>query len=180
MLDPIADAASLTESINSWLTQGPVHGVYWLPALDPERDISEMDLTAWRAALHVRVKLLYATMRAVYEHVAQRGTFLIAATRLGGQHGYDAAGAYAPLGGPVVGFTKTYKRERDKALVKAVDFGPTHKAADVADALLEETLRDPGVVEVGRKSGKRWSVGLQEQPVADVTASRSPATACSS
>ncbi len=168
VLDPIADAGTLTDSINSWLTRGPVHGVYWLPALDPERDISEMDLAAWRAALHVRVKLLYATMRAVYKYVAQPGTFLISATRLGGQHGYDAAGAYAPLGGPVVGFTKTYKRERDKALVKAVDFGPTHKAAEVADALLEETLRDPGVVEVGRKSGKRWSVGLQEQPVVDV------------
>jgi len=166
-LDPSADAGALTESIKSWLTRGPVHGVYWLPALDPERVISEMDLAAWRAALHVRVKLLYATMRAVYEHVAQPGTFLISATRLGGQHGYDEAGAYAPLGGPVVGFTKTYKRERDKALVKAVDFGPTHKAAEVADALVEETVRDPGVIEVGHKSGKRWSVGLQEQPVVD-------------
>ena len=164
VLDPLADASALTDSINSWLTRGPVHGVYWLPALDPGRDISEMDLAAWRTALHVRVKLLYATMRAVYEHVAQPGTFLISATRLGGQHGYDEAGAYAPLGGPVVGFTKTYKRERDKALVKAVDFGPKHKAAEVADALVEETLGDPGVVEVGHKSGKRWSVGLQEQP----------------
>ncbi len=167
VLDPIADAGALTDSINSWLARGSVHGVYWLPALDPEPDISEMDLAAWRAALHVRVKLLYATMRAVYEHVAQPGTFLVSATRLGGQHGYDEAGAYAPLGGPVVGFTKTYKRERDKALVKAVDFGPNHKAAEVADALMEETLRDPGVVEVGHKSRMRWSVGLQEQPAVD-------------
>jgi len=164
VLDPIAAAGVLAESIASWLTRGPVHGVYWLPALDPECDISEMNLAAWRAALHVRVKLLYATMRAVYEHVAHPGTFLISATRLGGQHGYDEAGAYAPLGGPVVGFTKTYKRERDKALVKAVDFGPTHQAAEVADALLEETLRDPGVVEVGYKSRLRWSVGLREEP----------------
>jgi acyl transferase domain-containing protein/acyl carrier protein len=167
VLDPTADAAALTASINSWLTRGPVHGVYWLPALDSEGDIGAMDLAAWRAALRVRVKLLYATMRAIYEQVAHAGTFLVAATRLGGQHGYDEAGAYAPLGGPVVGFTKTYKRERDKALVKAVDFGPEHKPAEVADALVEETLRDPGVVEVGHKSQQRWTVGLQEQRSVD-------------
>ena len=54
--------------------------------------------------------------------MAPPGTFLISATRLGGQHGYDEAGAIAPLGGAVTGFTKAYKRERPDALVKAVDF----------------------------------------------------------
>ncbi len=61
-------------------------------------------------------------MRILYEQIAAPGTFLVSATRLGGQHGYDEAGAVAPLGGAVVGFTKTYKRERTDALVKAVDF----------------------------------------------------------
>ena len=58
----------------------------------------------------------------LYEQIAAPGTFLVSATRLGGQHGYDEAGAVAPLGGAVVGFTKTYKRERPDVLVKAVDF----------------------------------------------------------
>ena len=61
-------------------------------------------------------------MRALYDQIAPAGTFLVSATRLGGQHGYDEAGAFAPLGGAVTGFTKTYKRERPDALVKAVDF----------------------------------------------------------
>ena len=42
--------------------------------------------------LRVRVKLLAATMRALAEQVAATGTFLVAATRLGGRHGYDAGG----------------------------------------------------------------------------------------
>ena len=64
----------------------------------------------------------------LYEQIAAPSTFLVSATRLGGQHGYDEAGAIAPLGGAVVGFTKTYKRERLEALVKAVDFEADTKA----------------------------------------------------
>ena len=73
----------------------------------------------------------------------------------------------APLGGAVAGFTKTYKRERLDALVKAVDFEAERKPSEVADILIEETLRDPGAVEIGYKEGLRWTVGLQEQPAAD-------------
>src|ERR1022692_1138285 len=72
---------------------GPVHGVYWLPALDHEGSLREMDLAAWREALRVRVKSLYTTMRAFYEQIAAPDTFLVSATRLGGQQGYDEAGA---------------------------------------------------------------------------------------
>ena len=101
---------------------GPIHGVYWLPALDPEGSLRDMDLAGWREALRVRVKSLYTTMRGLYEQIATPDTFLISATRLGGQHGYDEAGAVAPMGGAVTGFTKTYKRERPDAFVKTVDF----------------------------------------------------------
>ena len=95
------------------------------------------------------------------------GTFLVSATRLGGQHGYDEAGATAPLGGAVTGFTKTYKRERPDALVKAVDFEAGRSAAEIADLLIGETLRDPGAVEIGYRHGHRWTIGLEERPAAD-------------
>ncbi len=126
-----------------------------------------MDLATWHEAVRVRIKSLYTTMRALYEHIASPGTFLVSATRLGGQHGYDEAGALAPLGGAVVGFAKTYRRERTDAHVKAVDFEATRKASEVAETLIEETLRDPGAVEIGHKAGLRWTVGLQEQPAVD-------------
>ena len=106
-------------------------------------------------------------MRVLYDQVAQPGTFLVSATQLGGQHGYDEAGAVAPLGGAVTGFTKTYKRERLDAIVKAVDFESDRNPSELADILIEETLRDPGAIEIGYKDGQRWTVGLQEQSACD-------------
>ena len=144
-----------------------VQGVYWLPALDDEGDFSKMTHTGWHEAVEIRLKALYRTMRALYDRVAPAGTFLISATRLGGQHGYDEAGATCPLGGAVTGFTKAYKRERPDALVKAVDFETTASAGDIADALINETLRDPGAVEIGYQQTHRWTVGLEERPLAD-------------
>ena len=106
-------------------------------------------------------------MRTLYGDVGGPGTFLVTGTRLGGHHGYDDAGAAAPLGGAVTGFTKTYKRERPESLVKAVDFEPSRKATEIVDLLVEETLRDPGAVEIGYTGDQRWTIGLEEQPADD-------------
>jgi acyl transferase domain-containing protein/NAD(P)-dependent dehydrogenase (short-subunit alcohol dehydrogenase family) len=162
-----AESSDLTDHLKHWMAAGPVHGIYWLPALDSEGCISEMDFVTWRGAVRVRVKSFYATMRILYEQIAAPGTFLVSGTRLGGQHGYDAAGAVAPLGGAVVGFAKTYKRERKDVLVKAIDFETGCSTRAAAELLIEETLRDPGAVEIGHKAGLRWTVGLQDQSAAD-------------
>ena len=164
-IDDAPEAEALLKRIDEWRGDASVTGVYWLPALDDEGSLFEMDLGGWREALRVRVKLLYATMRALYEQINTPETFLVSATRLGGQHGYDEAGAVAPMGGPVVGFTKTYKREHNEVLAKAVDFPPSRKTAALADLLIDETLRDPGAVEVGYKDDQRYAIGLEVQPV---------------
>jgi acyl transferase domain-containing protein/NAD(P)-dependent dehydrogenase (short-subunit alcohol dehydrogenase family) len=166
-IEDARDPVALANTLKSWLASGPVQGVYWLPALDEEGPISKMSLVTWHEALQVRAKSLYAAMRVLYEQIAAPSTFLVSATRLGGQHGYDEPGAVAPVGGAVTGFTKTYKRERTEALVKAVDFDTDCKPREVAELLIQETLRDSGAVEISYKEGERWSVGLQEQPVAD-------------
>ncbi len=165
-LIPGADSEILLASVDKWMKAGPVQGVFWLPALDDEGPIGSMDIAAWRENLRVRVKSLYATMRKLYEQVAGPGTFLIAATRLGGQHGYDDDGAFAPMGGAVTGFAKAYKRERPEATVKAVDFGNC-RHWEITTLLIDEALRDPGAVEIGYKDGLRWTVGLHEQPAED-------------
>jgi len=162
-----SDASALANQLKAWLAAGPIHGVYWLPALDYEGDLATMELSVWHQTIQVRVKSFYHTMRALYEQIASPGTFLVSATRLGGRHGYDDAGAVAPLGGAVTGFTKTYKRERLDALVKAVDFEVGRNIAELSEILIEETLRDPGAIEIGYRGGQRWSIGLQEQPAAD-------------
>ena len=167
MLEPFEGYEQLTKTLQSWTKAGPVHGIYWLPALDDEGTISAMSFDAWHDAVRVRVKNLYTAMRTLYDQIAVSGTFLVSATCLGGQHGYDDAGALAPLGGAVVGFCKAYQRERPEVLVKAVDFEAQRNVDEVAETLMAETLHDPGAVEIGHKGGLRWTVGLQEQPAAD-------------
>jgi acyl transferase domain-containing protein/acyl carrier protein/NAD(P)-dependent dehydrogenase (short-subunit alcohol dehydrogenase family) len=167
LLESTSDADALTTQLQTWLAAGPIHGVYWLPALDVGERLDALELSSWRESVRRYVKLFYATMRALYEHIAPAGTFLVSATRLGGQHGYDHAGALAPMGGAVTGFTKAYKREHNDALAKAVDFEAGSAASDVAEALIQETLRDPAVVELGYKQGHRWTIALQEQPATD-------------
>ncbi|HSD29700.1 MAG TPA: SDR family NAD(P)-dependent oxidoreductase [Vicinamibacteria bacterium] len=165
------DGATPTEEVTSrlagWLKDGPVQGVFWLPALDVEPAIADMDLAAFREANRRRVKNLHAAMRTLYEAVAAPGTFLVSATRMGGLHGQTPEGAVAPLGGAVAGFTKAYKRERPEALVKVVDFAPGSPATGIADELVGEALFDPGVVEVGLHDDLRWTISLEERKAAD-------------
>jgi NAD(P)-dependent dehydrogenase (short-subunit alcohol dehydrogenase family) len=170
-LDPAAGTDDLRGQVEAFAAEGRVDGVYWLAALDDEGAMADLELADWREGLRRRVKTLYTTMRALYEH----NPFLVSATRLGGMHGYDPAGATAPMGGSVTGFTKAYQKERmleargedrieDSPLVKAVDFAQSRKTAALADVLIDETLRDPGCVEVGYADGARWGIGLLEQP----------------
>jgi NAD(P)-dependent dehydrogenase (short-subunit alcohol dehydrogenase family) len=91
------------------------------------------------------------------------GSFVIAATRNGGFHGYDERGAYSAMAGAVSGFTKALARERPSALVKALDVEADAQPAEVAGILVDETLRDGGVVEIGRRDGVRFAIGLEER-----------------
>jgi acyl transferase domain-containing protein/acyl carrier protein/NAD(P)-dependent dehydrogenase (short-subunit alcohol dehydrogenase family) len=165
VVDDAPGAEELTARIEKWMGDGAIHGLYWLPALDVEAPLSETEYDQWKEATRVRVKLLYAAARALYEQLEGPGTFLVSATRLGGRHGYDEAGALAPLGGAVAGFTKAFKREKPQSLVKVVDFEASRKTATLADRLIEETLRDPGIVEVGYADGHRWTVGIEDRPL---------------
>ncbi len=154
-------------SIQDAMAGAPVNGVYWLPALDAEVDLSRMDAAAWRGALQVRVKSLYSIMRKLCDRIAAPGSFLVSATRLGGLHGYEEGGAFAPLGGAVAGFTKAYRREQPEPLVKVVDFEAACEPAAAAELLIEETLRDPAVLEVGWHGGERFTIALEERSAAD-------------
>ncbi len=172
-LEPGVATDVLEAGLRSWLAEGPVLGIYWLPALDVEPALEDMAPEEWREHNRVRVKNLYTAMRVLYDSVAGPGHFLVAATRLGGLHGYGPAGATAPLGGAVTGFTKAYSVEQGMReqghglLVKVVDFEASRKTADPADQLIAETLYDPGMVEVGYHDGRRYGVTLAEKPARD-------------
>ena len=147
---PDADALSSTSRVDG---AGPVQGVYWLPALDDEEPSSSMDLVSWREALRVRVKSLYVTAMALCTSRSRSaGTFLVSATRLGGQHGYDRR-ARRSAGRRSSGLHQDVSSGSGRRPVKAVDFEAGRKAAEMADALIAETCSDPGAVEIGYKDG---------------------------
>ena len=66
-LDGALPTDEVTGRLGGWLKDGPVQGVFWLPALDVEPAIADMDLAAFREANRRRVKNLHAAMRALYE-----------------------------------------------------------------------------------------------------------------
>ncbi|MFN8443174.1 MAG: SDR family NAD(P)-dependent oxidoreductase [Caldilineaceae bacterium] len=172
-LEPGIATDALIAKLQEWQAAAPIQGVYWLPALDVEPTLEEMDLAVWRELNRLRVKNLFTTMRTLYDSIAGVNRFLVSATRLGGLHGYGANAASAPLGGAVTGFTKAYNVERGMSeqgkglIVKAVDFELSRKTAEPADQLIAETLFDPGIVEVGYCDGLRYTVTLEEQPAKD-------------
>ena len=152
------------KTLADWKAAGPIQGVYWLAALDKAKAVADMTYDEWREVLRRRAKLLFTAMRVCYDQIGQPGTFLVSATRLGGQHGYDAAGAYDPLGGAVTGLTKAMKREKPDMTVKAVDFEAEHSSDQIAELLIKETCLDPGAVEIGYKEG-RWTIGFEERAI---------------
>ena len=164
LLDANLAQDELETQLQSWLAEGAIQGVYWLPALDVEAALTDMSLDEWQEANRIRVKSLSITMRQLYGVVNEIGNFLLSATRLGGLHGYGPEPAVAPLGGGVTGFTKAYKREWPNVLVKAIDFEVSRKTAAFADLLIAETLSDPGCVEAGYWQDGRYTITLREQP----------------
>ncbi len=164
VIDGFPPAAELEKQIEAWTAAGAVTGMYWLPALDVEPALAELDLVAWKELLRRRVGLLHTAVRALDKAPAARESFLIAATPLGGRHGYGPRPAIAPMGGSVAGYVKALRRERPDALVKVVDFAPATDPGEIARQLVEETLVDPATVEIGRSGGERWTVGLEERP----------------
>ncbi len=151
-------SAEQMDKISKWLETGPIAGVYFLPALEIEPKLAEMSAADWQKGLEERLYSLYTVMKALPEE-----TFLICATRLGGLHGYSQEGASAPLGGAVSGFAKSVAREREKAFVKVVDFEASATAATIAARLIEETLRDPGALEIGWENDLRYGIATVEE-----------------
>ncbi|MBN1581389.1 MAG: SDR family NAD(P)-dependent oxidoreductase, partial [Anaerolineae bacterium] len=148
--------------VATWLEEGPIAGVYFMPGLDAAPSLTDMNLAQWRAEQDKRIKTLYTVMHAL---PAER--FLISATRMGGLHGFGQGGAANPLGGALTGFTKAYAMECREALVKAIDFESDIDEREIAEILIDETLSDPGAVEIGHYAGQRFNISVVKQNVDD-------------
>ncbi|MHC1783772.1 MAG: SDR family NAD(P)-dependent oxidoreductase [Anaerolineaceae bacterium] len=156
------------ESALEWIGKGPVLGMYCLTALDADPNWDGSREETWANALKEKLEPLFQLAKTL-----PANSFLVSATRMGGLHGFMQAAN--PLGGAVGGFTKAYRRERRGALARVVDFETKASADFIADCLIQETLRDPASLEVGREKGLRYAISLMPQ-----TANPNPTTGFSS
>ncbi|MCX8025490.1 MAG: phosphopantetheine-binding protein, partial [Thermanaerothrix sp.] len=150
--------------VQEWTQEGKVDGLFFLPGLDLHPNLEMMTAEQWQTEVERRAQLLFDLLQTLPGE-----PFLIAATRLDGQHGFSGGPLVAPLDGLVSGLVKAVAWERANALVKVVDFASHAEAPEVAVQLIEELLYDPGVVEVGRDKGQRYGVTLVETPLDDLS-----------
>jgi acyl transferase domain-containing protein/NAD(P)-dependent dehydrogenase (short-subunit alcohol dehydrogenase family)/acyl carrier protein len=160
-IDARPERADVENKLHEWAAKGPTAGLFFLASLDPCPSLADIDLVEFRKQYRDRVLLLHGAVRGLYDALGNPGAFLVAGTRMGGHHGYVAAGAQNPLGGAVTGFVKATRRERPTALVKAVDFPDGLTIEGMTAALLDEVERDPGAVEIGYLGGLRAAVGVE-------------------
>ncbi len=161
--DTAVDNRLVAEQFDRLLADGPIHGLYALAALDNEGPLADLDVDDWQDGVRRRVKVLALATRAIYDRMETAGMFVVTATRNGGVHGYDEVGAHSAMAGAVSGFTKALAKERPAALVKVIDVEVDASPDEVASALVDETLRDAGAVEIGRQGSVRFTIGLQER-----------------
>ncbi|MBN1960591.1 MAG: SDR family NAD(P)-dependent oxidoreductase [Deltaproteobacteria bacterium] len=150
------------EQTKAWLEAGAIDGIFDLSALDPEPDLYTATIEEVRSSLKIRVDRLSRLCRELLSSVGKDGGFIIAATRLGGLHGYGSLPALAPAGGAITGFIKAIGREQPQCLVKAVDFSADSEALQIVATLIYETERDPEPVEVGYAFGARHVISFNE------------------
>ena len=161
-IDDGSDGEATLARIRAWAGAEPVDGVFFLAALDAEPSIDTMTADEFRQRMNRTVRAYHRLARGLYEDLARAGTFVVAATRMGGTLGYGATPCASPCAGAVSGFTKALARERENATVKIVDFDLEIDSAQIAATLCDEVERDPGAVEVAWRRGLRFGITLVE------------------
>ena len=157
---PSSNQEELIHQIKGWAESNSIDGVYFLPTLNKETLLSKMGHADWYNTLKSKFYNLVTAIRQLPEI-----KFLVVATRMDGLHSVSANGADNPLSGAAAGFAKAIARERNDIFVKVVDFSSKEKPANLANKLVEETLFDPAVTEVGWEEDQRFTLVLQDSEI---------------
>ncbi len=153
---------TMLNNVKTVLENGSVHGLYFLPTLEPEPDLGKMDQTMWQQHQEKRIYSLVNMIRLLPDL-----EFLVVGTRLDGLFGLSGKAVSAPLGGAAAGFAKAIARERKNIFVKVVDFETRAEAAKIAEHLYQETLLDAAVMEVAWEGEQRFTIVLKEDAISE-------------
>ncbi len=147
----------ISEEVTKFASQGEIHGVYFLPALDVQPSIATLEPQKWKEGVEIHAHWLFTLIRSL-----NGDPFVIAATRMGGLHGLEGMLPGGVFGGLTSGFIKALRMERPNALIKVVDFEQDARNEWVVERLIEETLFDASTCEVGWKENQRFTFILKE------------------
>ncbi len=151
----VVDPMSAVEKIDQLAKAGNLEGVYYLTALDETINWKALTPETWVQQRAQSLNPLFELAKVLPE-----SAFLIGATAMGGLLGL--LNSENPLGGLISGFIKALRHERPGQLIKVIDFPSARKEANVADALIKETLHDPVTTEIGYDDVSRYAVSLRE------------------
>ena len=166
-LPVVADPISAVEKIDQLAKAGNLAGVYYLTALDEKINWKALTPEMWVQQRAQSLNPLFELAKVLPE-----SAFLIGATAMGGLLGL--LNSENPLGGLISGFIKALQHERPGQLIKVIDFPSAGKGANIADALIKETLHDPVTTEIGYDDGSRYAVSLREIQPEGVTQATLP------
>ncbi len=88
-----ASPAETSEKLAKYLAEGPIHGVYFLPALDVEPALAETTAEQWQIEMSRRVYALFNLMKSLPGE-----PFLVSATRTGWAARLHPSGRYSSDG----------------------------------------------------------------------------------
>jgi NAD(P)-dependent dehydrogenase (short-subunit alcohol dehydrogenase family)/acyl carrier protein len=151
----------LDHTISTWLEDGAINGLFFLPSLNREPSLKNMVTEDWQTLLDQNVYTLFRIMQALPEDV-----FVVCATNTGGLHGIGQSEIFA-TGGGVSGFCKALAFERPDSLIKIVDFHPKEEDVYIATQLFAEARHDPAAIEVGYDQGQRFGISIEERLMAE-------------
>ncbi len=167
-LDTALDVAATEEHVADWLRRAPCTGVYWLPALDDEGPLSDLDPAGWREGLRLRVKLLAATMRACSRRPGRSSS---ARRAWAGAWATTRPARRPSWAAPSAASRRRWRRSAPtRSSRSSTSAEPQDRGA--RRPLVDETLRDPGAVEIGHADGLRWTVALRERAPASRSRAR--------
>ncbi|HEV2771968.1 MAG TPA: SDR family NAD(P)-dependent oxidoreductase, partial [Thermoleophilaceae bacterium] len=139
---------------------GPIAGIVHLLPLKPAPSFETMEASSLRHRLDLELKGLFHLVQAAASDLSpeanEGGSWIVAATSLGGGFGGDPpGGSFFPGHGGVSGLVKTLALEWPGARCKVVDLDPGAETSERARQLFTELAAGDDEVEVGYRGGSR-------------------------
>lgn len=128
-----------------------IYGIIYLLGLEDNNYMRTLKLSQWRKETHRKVKSLFFLTRFFVKELLRfkkRGSFVVAASMMGGNFGLRGFDGKNPSSGGIVGFLKAFDKEFPEIRVKACDFKMNSSRELIAKLLWQEIAYGDDKIEI--------------------------------